>query len=492
MSVERAAFRVLEDYEFAYRVNRECPELVTLLVDPKHGRREVVEKLHEDPVLFAHLVLGFKPTEFQAAMLRDHGLWQVGRIARQGGKTTAVIGVRALHFLMTTYRTTTLIVAPSFRQAMIVRDKLQPHLDNIPEGVKALWFSPTQRNVQKQRIASGLTQSRLYFLPNSPDKIRGFTADAILVDEAGMFKNAEYLIDEVLTPMTNATRLRGYGFILVYSTPKAKGSFFWELCKGSRSKDWRQHWYTWRDVVKAGLADEALIEKLRATWLPSKFTQEYEADFTEEEDAWLPTELVLKCIDSELEYVDFTESLNGRFYAGVDLGQKQDHSVIALFESRGEEFILRYVKRFPLDTPYATVIGHLKVLADRYDRVQRICVDQGGERFVVEEMRNVIGDRVEGVTLSRERKQEVATCLRERVTRGLRELEPGRWENSFRIPYDPQVIEELTVERYEQDKDGSMKFSHPSGTHDDVFWAVGLAAYAARSQQPSGGGLLRA
>jgi len=38
---------------------------------------------------------------------------------------------------------------------------------------------------------------------------------------------------------------------------------------------------------------------------------------------------------------------------------------------------------------------------------------------------------------------------------------------------------ELNVERYELGKSGKILFNHPEGTHDDRFWALALAIYAA-------------
>ncbi len=52
----------------------------------------------------------------------------------------------------------------------------------------------------------------------------------------------------------------------------------------------------------------------------------------------------------------------------------------------------------------------------------------------------------------------------------------------IKIPYVPprkfgeiDLTAELNVERYELMKTGHLGFSHPEGTHDDVFWSVALA-----------------
>jgi hypothetical protein len=40
------------------------------------------------------------------------------------------------------------------------------------------------------------------------------------------------------------------------------------------------------------------------------------------------------------------------------------------------------------------------------------------------------------------------------------------------------------VERYELRKDGAIGFSHPNGTHDDVFWSIALAVFATVQMEP--------
>jgi len=51
-------------------------------------------------------------------------------------------------------------------------------------------------------------------------------------------------------------------------------------------------------------------------------------------------------------------------------------------------------------------------------------------------------------------------------------------------PYDEELLNEITVERYELMKSGQIQFSHPDGTHDDRLWALALAVYATRGVKP--------
>jgi len=49
------------------------------------------------------------------------------------------------------------------------------------------------------------------------------------------------------------------------------------------------------------------------------------------------------------------------------------------------------------------------------------------------------------------------------------------YENSLKTRTPPAVSER---------KDGNVGFSHPWGTHDDVFWSIALAVYATADMGP--------
>ena len=66
-------------------------------------------------------------------------------------------------------------------------------------------------------------------------------------------------------------------------------------------------------------------------------------------------------------------------------------------------------------------------------------------------------------------------------------------QGEIKIPYVParklediDLTAELNIEKYELMKTGHVGFSHPEGTHDDVFWSMALAVYAS-AQAPLAG-----
>ena len=164
------------------------------------------------------------------------------------------------------------------------------------------------------------------------------------------------------------------------------------------------------------------------------------------------------------------QSSQADYYLGVDLGKKQDHSVIATI--RRDEDALRLVglKVFPLGTEYTAIVGYLHVLTEKLRITHRILIDQTGvgESFFDEAKKSV--PRVEGIVLSLPVKQDVLNYLKLIMQ-----------QKRLLIPYQLELANELNIERFELTKSGQIQFSHPAGTHDDRLWAVALAVYATKT-----------
>ena len=158
------------------------------------------------------------------------------------------------------------------------------------------------------------------------------------------------------------------------------------------------------------------------------------------------------------------------YYVGVDLGQKQDFTVVALVERTKDKLRLVKSRRFPLGTQYQTILDYLKKLDRKFD-IRGIIIDQTGVGQVFVENAQLQGlQHVMGVTLSQPEKQNIMTNFK----RVLQQKIVG-------FPFDRDLINELNVETAELTQTGKMKFSHRSGTHDDRLWALALAVYGARN-----------
>jgi phage FluMu gp28-like protein len=430
-----------------------------------------IKKGRDDPVYFAKRFLNFQSLPYQEKVLTDRSKRIAVRMSRQAGKTTT-IAVRGIWYSATHPRTLSLIVAPSLRQSMIMMDRVQGFLYGMkPQERKAI-VGKMQRTTIWFRNAS-----QMVALPCSPNLLRGYTAHQVLADEAAFFRDDEIIFYNILYPMLATTN----GTLIASSTPWATKSVFYQMCKDQKlEKIWSRHHVTWRDVVAAGLMTQDFIDEMQTVSPPERFIREFDAEFSEDVDAYLPRELIVSCIWTDTWhdlnprqiYYPFESTPRGRFSVGIDLGEIHDHSVLSVVERWNNRIGLVHCHQFPLKTPYATVIGYTKALCDRFQEVEKVLVDATRESYVVKDMQAAGITQVTPVIFSMQSKMEMAKYFKEQMQL-----------KTFALPYDPDVIAELNVEKYELTKDGNVKFNHDEGTHDDRFWSIALAVYASRESE---------
>ena len=112
--------------------------------------------------------------------------------------------------------------------------------------------------------------SRIVALPNSPNLLRGYTANMCILDEAAFFRDDELVVYNVIMPMLSTTD----GTLIVSSTPWSTDSVFYKMCM---NPEYSQHVVTWEDVVKAGLVKREFIEEMRLSIPEERFQREFEA-----------------------------------------------------------------------------------------------------------------------------------------------------------------------------------------------------------------------
>src|SRR5436309_782290 len=162
------------------------------------------------------------------------------------------------------------------------------------------------------------------------------------------------------------------------------------------------------------------------------------------------------------------------YYVGVDLGQKRDHSVVAVILKKNGQITLVHMKRFALGTEYQAVIEYLKLAGERFRNVRAFYIDQTGvgEAFP-ENARRAGLKNIKGIELSLPRKSDVMTQMKQVME-----------QKRLHIPRDRELIIEMNAEIAKLTEAGKTKFHHRSGTHDDILWALALAVYASRHEIP--------
>lgn len=449
----------------------EDAEAAIKLSDPEKQPTTWNAKNYEDkPVEFAIKILGFNPTSYQVKLLEDKEKRIVVVWPRQSGKTTT-LAVRMIWYAVTHPRTTSLIVAPGHRQSMIVMDRIHRFLLSINKPLRRLIVAKMQRTVIWFKEGS-----QIVALPNNPNLLRGYTASNVLTDESAFFRDDELVFYSVLFPMLQTTD----GTLIASSTPWGKDSVFYKF---TQEKGFSKQWVKIKDVVDAGLTTQKFVDEMRQRTPSERFRREYLAEFVEDELAYFSQKLIAQCIASDLAPItdDWTKHVvapAGRYFVGVDFGKKVDYSVIVIvrWNTKEKAAELVGVVRFPLETPYATVIGYVKVICDKIQRVEKVLVDRTGVgEYITEEMQNVhIRSRIEGVMLTVPSKQEILGYMK-----NMMETE------AVGLYLDQDLIAQIYVEHYELTKTGQIQFSHPDGTHDDELWALALAIYATRTLDTS-------
>ncbi|MEM2107955.1 MAG: terminase family protein [Candidatus Bathyarchaeia archaeon] len=435
-----------------------------------------LEQVKDDPVLFFREVLGWELTEYQkeAVRLFDQNQFIVLRWSRQSGKSTTCAGL-LLRFALYHPDCHIAVVGPSWRQTKL-------NIRRIGNFVHRL--GDPRIKVLKTRV-SFPNNTVIEAFPNNPDTIRGPSLDVAWWDEVNFTANDQDMYDAMLFALGTKN-----GKLLATSTPWHTDSLFWRMCNHESFSDFARHHVSWERTVKPhGPWPPEFIEKIRRQYGEdlARWRREMEAEWAEDEDVWLPQSLIVSCVGTvkncgeDLQPWNPDESYSGDLYAGLDLAQTRDYCVLAVVERVNDLLLLRHLKIFPQPTLYSTVLGYVKALQDRWGGFQKIRVDITREGpSIIADMENAGIENAEGVNFTVPRKSEMASLLKQRMMDKRFFYPYLTWEK----PYRGDICTELNVERYELRKDGAIGFSHPNGTHDDVWWAVALAVYATVEMQP--------
>jgi phage FluMu gp28-like protein len=416
----------------------------------------------QDPTEFCTKILGFQPTNYQKHLIRlfQQNQFTAARWCRQSGKSQTVSAL-LLHYALLNPNTSTGIVGPSWRQTKLIIKRINTLLKKLPKGA----YQKPQHTII--RLTNGST---IEAYPNNPETIRGPTLNIVYADEFNFIPNDQELYDAILFTITTTN-----GKFICTSTPWSRDSIFHKIFHHKDYEDFAKHHVTWEQATEPnGPLKRSILEKIRKQLAedPWRWKREMEAEWAEDENAWLPQALITSCIDSQLEYATFEQALKGEFYAGLDLGKHQDHSALAIVKIEESSIKLIHMHLFPLRTPYASVIGYVKTLCDRWQKINKILVDVSGVGdYIAEDLINAGVSQTESVKFTVETKQEMAQWLKQCMI-----------EKRLKIPYDSDLIAELNIERFQLTKEGKIKLSHPEGTHDDRFWSLALACYATRTE----------
>ena len=409
-----------------------------------------------DPATWLRANTDFNPWPYEIELLRDTRITtRVVRKSRQVGITTT-IAYEAIWKAFTRPSSSILIISPSLRQSEIVMRKVLNALDANPLLSEQL----TRKSKTEITLTNG---SRIICLPNNPDRIRGFAATDVYLDEAAHFQNDE-LIARVTRPMVAAT----HGRITIISTPSGKRGLFYKEYVGAvnaNSNDYQTKAYNFLPSTISPLITLETLQREQQQLTDLEYRQEYLGEFIEETDTYLPMHLIQQCVNQELQLIDEGEPEES-YLIGIDLAKRQDETVVIILERNDDEFIVRRIDAWSRMN-YNDQVERIGMLGLRF-RIIGGAVDQTGVgEAIVEDLQSKI-QVVEGVGFTKKTKLELASGL--------------RWsmEHSILVlPDNQKLITQLNSLHYKIGNTGDLTFESATG-HDDYLWALALAVYAAR------------
>jgi len=457
----------------------------------KRLKREMAERrslpsLPMDKCEFFQNVLRIKPFPYQADFLSDPAPLKVLRWPRRAGKTMMMSG-DDLFYSMHCPNSKIIVTMPKFQQINeIYFQAFHEHLGRMKSDLYDAYVqSELQTIIRFKNGAIILAETP------QPYTVRGHGPNKISIDEMNFIRQDEDLWLSALLPMTLTQTVQ----INVASTPWNKDSVYYKMCYDKSFRifsgnifehDPPRYFLTWKDVLKPnGPLDPYQVEVMREQYAgdPWRWKREMESSFVDDETSFLPSSLIIKCQNAELQFAKFEDSLQGDFFLGWDLGRERDHNAVSIIQKEADVCRSVLCNKFPLGTPYVTVMAYIKSLCDRWKMVRAVYYDHTGTKGMDEEINKAGFPGIFGVDFTPPTKHGMAMTLKElmmssRASDKNLPLQDGR--RRFELPFDQDFQAELNVVQWEQRPGSELySFSHPEGSHDDRFWATCLAVYAA-------------
>lgn len=294
---------------------------------------------------------GIKLTDLQRSIYEACDLdspyqYIVVSTGRQIGKTTLDIQV-ALNWTINNPNFKLGFFMPVFKQCKKV-------FTSFERGLKNVSFATFNKTDLMINFSNGST---IQFFTSENDNCRGFTFDAIIVDEACFVKDE--IFTAAILPTVAVALSAGRGKVLLTSTPKSKNWFYeYFLREADNVISFKA---TSED---GGLINSTVLEQIKATTPEFIYRNEYLAEFLEAGEG------VFKYTDCI--YDGKPTTLEG-CVAGIDFGMENDYTALVIINRagevvhnerwRGEDWVLiidkivARLKQFKVNQAYAETNG---------------------------------------------------------------------------------------------------------------------------------------
>jgi phage FluMu gp28-like protein len=400
---------------------------------------------------------------FQLGWMLDQSDQAFCNKSRQIGlsHTTSGTGViwGAFHGELTT------IISVGEEESKEVLDKAKRHA-KVLCGLGSEMAVPVRDNATEIVFASG---GRVRALPSTGG--RGFSGNVFL-DEYAYQPNPTKVWDAAA-----AVTMLGYK-LRVVSTPNGVGDEFHNISKLARAEE--SQWAYHEIPIEQAMADGYPVDLARCWTLakgdPRLFDQLFRCKFLDSSLQYIPSGMINDASqDRDIPPTGFC-------YAGLDIGKKNDLTVLIVVKKVGEQcFVVHIETRKRTDSQGLAEM--VSAAMNRYN-VQRLAVDETGlGTFPAGAMQKYYGaHRVEPVNFTNKSKEALATGMyaafaNTGIILPKTEREGCSSEDVVKIREDIASIRRIITEA------GNVRYDapHTDEGHADRAWALALALHAAGS-----------
>ena len=310
------------------------------------------------------------------------------------------------------------------------------------------------------------------------------------------------------------------GQLSIISTHRGIGTLFYQLIReiteNGNPMGWSYHYVPIQKAVEEGIVErinaktgrnesrEAFLKRLETECIDrEQWKQEYCCIPADENSAFFSYEMLDACTDPNLKILTNTEkflksfssssssessasppdhqrsTMNHQLYLGMDIARKNNLCVIDVGEKIGSVMY----DRLRIELQGATFPQIREVLYPilQLPQLKRACIDNTGLGIqIAEEARDFVGWKVEPVTFTPARKEEMAFALR-------RDFE----DCHLRIPKDEALRADLRALQKEVTPSGKLRFiGEVENSHCDRTWAKALRQHASRIRSSAGAMLI--
>ena len=414
-----------------------------------------------------------KLDKWQEAVMKEDGNVVI-RSGRQVGKST-VISHKAVKFAEENEGVITLVIAASQKQSGFIFDKMRGILDakdelnysKVMKG-KKVSVKKAKELFEKHSVYAEMPTktrivlkngSKIYSLPagRSGIYIRGLTIDLLVCDEAAYIPDAVF--NSVLPMLAVSRKQRGFGHIILLSTPFGKGGYFYDAF---HDRDFRSFHVS---SEKCPRISKTFLMKEKRRMTKMEYAQEYLGEFIDDFRQFFPTSL----LKNRMTFIEWSFEKQYRkrcsYYLGVDIaryGGDENAFVISEIDRAGK---MRIVRAFTTRMVAITdTIGRI-LDTDKMFKFRKIFIDDAGvgggaTDVLIEKLgRRVVGINNSKRSVDREGHKK-AIMKQDLYSNMLVMLETDKLEMVSDLP----LLQSLKNVTYEYTEDGRFKIFGPK-TH---------------------------